>query len=418
VSKSRTKQEPEKGYAVERVYLGLDYDPEKVDAIKFLDVMPRSEGYHLPYTIGKEPPEGHVDDTALGRSIRDRKQVLKPVEVDENFCILDGFDRWDIARRHGIPCPLVMVKGLHEDQKEDYIYEVNSARRDLDLRIRADLVRRFLTREEEKFKAGKIRHRSTYNKVATLCGVSLRMSRQIERAGHPDRWKAACAGETRVSQNGKTFEVKETDPDSQIQGLLAKLGDDTPLDQQEAAVQALRETLEQFGDLLAAKDRKEIRDRADAADQRVRQRRAALELARSETNRQPAHDEPDAGQGGQAQQVRSVAEVLEEVEAEPEVGDLDQRPFTYAVSVYLEQRLLPRDELTPEEEWAARVGRVAERCKVSVDDLIRLRLRRASSLDAALQALDRLFLACGVAPHLLYDSLTKHVLEAIFRPAA
>jgi hypothetical protein len=261
VSKTKGKQEPEKWYTVERVYLGLDYDPERVNDTRYRDVMPRPEGCYSEYASGKEPPpEGHVDATPHGRAIIERRVVLKPVEVDDQFNILDGFDRHAVARRHGIPCPLVVVKGLGDHQVRDYILEVNSARRDLEPRIRADLVRHFHDQEETAYKAGGLAHRSTYNRIAVLCGVSLRRVRQIERTEFQERWRDACAGERRFAQNGKLHEVRETDPDSQIKGLLGKLAEDAPVDQQVGVIHALREILDRHGDVLAPKDRKEIRD--------------------------------------------------------------------------------------------------------------------------------------------------------------
>lgn len=423
MAKPAKKQDPERWYRVEREYPGLDYDPAKVNAEKNRGVMPRPEGYYKPYEIGKEdPPEGHVDTTPHGRSIIDRKQVIKPVEVDEDLNVLDGIDRWDVARRHGIDCPIVVVRGLREDQKADYILEVNTARRDLDPRVRMDLARRYIARDEEAFKSGKSTYRSTYNKVAVICGVGLRRIRQLERLHFPERWKAACAGETRATQNGKTFEVKEADPDSQIQGLLGKLGGDTPIDQQEAAIKALRESLDRHGDVLAEKDRKELKAQVDEADRRVREKKAADEARLSSDSTDSDGPLPVGGKGGgetrDVGEQQPVAAILEAVESEPEFGDRDGRPFTMAIALYLEVRLLPRDELTSDEEWAGRVERVAGRCSISVEDVLRLLRRRPSSLDTALQVLDRLFLASGVEPHELRDSLSKHVLSAIFGHAA
>ncbi len=409
-----------------REYLGLVYDRSKIDTEKYRGVMPRPEGYYKEYAIGKEPPpEGHVDDTPHGRSIIDRGQVLNPVEVDERYNVVDGLDRWDVALRHGIPCPLVMVRGLKEEQKEDYVTEVNAARRDNGPGFREDLTMRYTAKDEEAFKAGRVTYRSTYNKIAVICGVSLRKVRQLERANSPDRWAAACAGETRVTQNGKTYEVKEADPDSQIKGLLGKLGDDTPMDHQEAAIKALREILEKHGDVLAGKDRKEIKSKVDEADRGVRERRASEEQARAAARAIPegapgdgrlAEAGGDGDEVGVEQSEESVAEILVAVDSEPEI-DLDRRPFTMAISLYLGQRLLHRDELTPDDEWRSRVGRVAERCGVSSDDLIRLLRRRPSGLDPALQAVDRLFLAGGVDPAVLRDALSKHVLEVFFQAA-
>ena len=424
------KQEPEKWYEVTREILGLDFDPRRVNTVKFRDVLPRPEGYFRPYDLGGDPPEGHVDATPHGRSIRERRVVLKPVEIDELDNALDGICRVDIALRHGILCPFVRVKGLRDDrQKEDYILEVNTARRDLDHRVRVDLVKHFLEREEEGYKVGRIKHRSTFNKIAVVFGLTHRQARKIERVYFPGRWEAAVAGETRITQNGKTFEVREADPGGQIKGLEAKLAEGTPLDQQEAAVQALREILAKHGDVLGDKERKEVRDRADEADQRIRQRRTAEEAARTsaqagipqdpvQSSPAPGGGEAEGGGDAEGEAGQSVDEILSKVEAEPEIGDLDQRPFTSAIALYLEQRLLPRDGLTAEGEWQSRVERVAERCGMAAGDVIRLLRRRPSSLDPALQALDRLFLASGVAPVQLRDSLSKHLLSAIFLHAA
>jgi hypothetical protein len=429
MSKSKTKVTTGgKWYGeLTREYLGLGYDRSKIDMEKYRGVMPRPEGYYKEYAIGKEPPpEGHVDDTPHGRSMIDRHQVLNPGEIDGQDNLIEGFDRCDISLRHGIPFPLVRVTGLREDQVADYITEVNAARRDLDPRIRAELAKLYIARDEEAFKAGKATYRSTFNKVAVICGTSQRKVRQLERAEFPERWASACVGETRITQNGKTYEVREADPDSQIKCLLGKLGEDTPIDQQEAAIRALRETLEKHGDVLAGKDRKEIKAQVDEADRVVRERRASEERARiaAQATKEGAPDgnQKDAGEGGGNGGVgrteESVAEVFEAIDSEPEIEDLDLRPFTAAISLYLDQRLLPRDGLTAEVEWESRVMRVAERCKLSVADVLRLLRRRPSGLEPTLLVLDRLFLASGLDPAELRDSLSKSLLMALFARAA
>lgn len=418
-------------YEITREDIGLVYDPARVNASKYRGAMPRHAGWDKDYDVGKEVPEGHVDDSPPGRSIRDCRQVINPVEVDEDYNILDGFGRWTTALRYGIPCPIVIVRGLREEQKLPYIAEVNHARRDLDTRLRVAGIRHFIAWEEEEFRSGRIKHRSAYNCIAVKFSVSPRTVRQIERAEFPERWDAALAGERRVSRNGKLFEVKETDPEGRLSGLLAKLGDDEPLDHRVASIKAIREDIERFGDVLSPKRRKEILDQVDEADRRVRERRAAEERARADRDREFSTDgtttsSEESADVSRASATRaqdndpkpSIASLLQVVESEPAFADPDRRPFTSAVSAFLDQRLLPRDELTTDDEWAALVARVAVRGGVTVEDLLRLLLRRPSSLDPVLQVLDRLFLASGGDPAALRDSITKSMLMAILGQAA
>jgi hypothetical protein len=101
----------------------------------------------------------------------------------------------------------------------------------------------------------------------------------------------------------------------------------------------------------------------------------------------------DDGEAEDEADALSVVDIFKFVQSESEIADQDRRPFTVAISLYLEQRLLIRDELTKDLERQSRVVRVADRCRISVGDLLRLLLRRESSLDPALQVLDRLLLA-------------------------
>jgi hypothetical protein len=415
--KTKPKQE-QPCYAISREPLGVDIDPALINSETFRDVMFKPEGYYKPYAIGKEdPPEDHVDSTPHGRSIIDRKQIIKPAEVDEHGNVLDGIDRVDIGRRHGIACPFVRVKGLREDQKRDYITEVNTARRNLDARVRDGLAVRYMVREEVEYKAGKIAYRSTINKVAVVCGITFRRARQLERANFSDsRWKAACAGETRVTQNGKTYEVREVDPDSQINGLLGKLTGDTPLDQTEAAITALRELLEKYGDMLGDKERKDLRDQVDAADQRLRQRRAAEEQARATTDQASDSDASGGGDrgGGPAANKEKVggdapvawfdrfrAELQEEIEAIEDTV-LSLREWAgreeHPLSAALLRVLISAELIAVEEDQGEEVVRVDE------PDLV-------AALASAEKALDPIFRRLGVTPEIAARHLLAMVRE-------
>lgn len=95
------------------------------------------------------PQMGEKDYERLRESI-ERSGGLWPgheIEVDENGLILDGYHREKACAELGLPCPRRVRTDLRtEDEKFDYIWSINMARRHLSIDQKRDMVREYLRR--------------------------------------------------------------------------------------------------------------------------------------------------------------------------------------------------------------------------------------------------------------------------------
>ena len=77
--------------------------------------------------------------------------VRVPVEVDEEGNILDGHNRFDIARELGVPCPITVKNGLQtDDDKRAYARELNCARRQMTIEAKKKIAREMIRENPER----------------------------------------------------------------------------------------------------------------------------------------------------------------------------------------------------------------------------------------------------------------------------
>ena len=100
--------------------------PANINATKYRRLMPS----HTPEEFA-----------ALETAICIANCILDPIILDEDLCILDGFARYDIYKKHkikNVTCKI--VKGLSEDQKLYLILSKNCSRRHLARRKKLELI--------------------------------------------------------------------------------------------------------------------------------------------------------------------------------------------------------------------------------------------------------------------------------------
>jgi hypothetical protein len=333
-----------------RLFIGSNYDDDEIDAATYAGVRWKPKGYYLDWSRSEGdaldgPPEGHVENTPHGRSILQRRVILKPVEtiqVGDRMLIIDGLDRWYLHVKHGIPCPIEVVEGLRMEDVADYIVEINSARGRPTFEERKAQVRHYLETEEARFVVGEIDRRSAYNKVALICDVAHSTVKKIERDYFPTtRWADACKGEERDSLNGKKFRVREEDPERKIAGLSSKLAPDanTTRSERETSIRLIRDILKRYKDLLSQQYIKKIEGDAQMAE-------ALQKVQRDEESRSRTRAEEQASLDPEKvvrkQRVKAVSKATPNWEPDEPLGEPEERDG------YLRERYRKEDDLFEE----------------------------------------------------------------------
>jgi hypothetical protein len=198
----------------------------RLNRVTFSDVMARPEK-KFRYSIDQQSDDPNAEDvehSALFSSISEAAEVLKPLEIDDAYNIVDGFRRDFIAQALGIEeVPVVVLKGWRgspqevEEQKRSYIREVNTTGRYLDLDDRRRLAKKLLEEDEQRFLRCEVKYRQSYALIAAQTGLSQRTIETLERDHCYLRYRARCKGEQRLRGDGRLRSTTPIPPEQRLE---------------------------------------------------------------------------------------------------------------------------------------------------------------------------------------------------------
>ncbi len=153
---------------------------------------------------------------ALEQDIR-KRGVLVPIELDDDGNILDGHNRVEIAKKHGLRYESIVRRFANEEQKREHIIKLNLCRRHLDPWQWGQAFKKLL--EVRGVKLGRGANQGNFRqelpKVCEEVGVPertarhrMRQAEQYEQLG-PDEKKAVDLGEKTPGKALKERKLEE-----------------------------------------------------------------------------------------------------------------------------------------------------------------------------------------------------------------